>query len=95
MDDDGIRSFDEQALWASLALERLAKAALARVSPVLIAEPTEEGANLLASLGLTQGGDHFSSVRAKPAPRRSHLDTALEPFGPGGLLTHSTNLISF
>jgi hypothetical protein len=78
MDDDGFRSFDEQALWASLALELLAKAALARVSPVLIAEPTEEGANLLASLGLTQGGDHFSSVRAKTIFTRCHR--AFRPF---------------
>lgn len=42
MDDDP-RSFDERALWAALALELLAKAALARVSPLLIAEPNEEG----------------------------------------------------
>jgi site-specific DNA recombinase len=33
--------------------------------------------------------------RMTPAPRRSHLDTALEPFGPWGLLTHATNSISF
>jgi hypothetical protein len=78
MDDDGVRSFDEQALWASLALELLAKAALARISPVLIAEPTEEGANLLASLGLTRGGDHFSSVRAKTIFTRCHR--AFRPF---------------
>jgi hypothetical protein len=78
MDDDGVRSFDEQALWASLALELLAKAALARISPVLIAEPTEEGANLLASLGLTKGSDHFSSVRAKTIFTRCHR--AFRPF---------------
>jgi hypothetical protein len=78
MDDDGVRSFDEQALWASLALELLAKAALARVSPVLIAEPTEDGENLLASLGLTQGGGHFSSVRAKTIFTRCHR--AFRPF---------------
>jgi len=77
MDDDGVRSFDEQALWASLALELLAKAALSRISPVLIAEPTEEGANLLASLGLTKGG-HFSSVRAKTVFTRCHR--AFRPF---------------
>ena len=38
MDDDS-RQFDEQALWASLALELLAKAALAKVSPVLMTAP--------------------------------------------------------
>jgi len=78
MDDDGVRSFDEQALWASLALELLAKAALARISPILIAEPTEEGTNLLASLGLTKGGEHFSSVRAKTIFSRCHR--AFRPF---------------
>jgi hypothetical protein len=65
-------------LWASLALELLAKAALARISPVLIAEPTEEGANLLASLGLIKGGDHSSSVRAKTIFTRCHR--ASRPF---------------
>jgi hypothetical protein len=78
MDDDGVRSFDEQALWASLALELLAKAALARISPVLIAEPTEEGANLLVALGLTQGSGQFSSVRAKTVLTRCHR--AFRPF---------------
>lgn len=78
MDDDGVRSFDEQALWATLALELLAKAALARISPVLIAEPTEEGANVLAALGLTKGGGQFSSVRAKTVLARCHR--AFRPF---------------
>ena len=54
MDDDS-RQFDEQALWASLALELLAKAALAKVSPVLIAVPTEEGNSLLVASGLVEG----------------------------------------
>jgi hypothetical protein len=35
MDPEPGRSFDEQALWASAALELLGKAALARVSPLL------------------------------------------------------------
>ncbi|WP_061294177.1 hypothetical protein [Herbidospora cretacea] len=78
MDGDGVRSFDEQALWASLALELLAKAALARISPVLIAEPTEEGTNVLAALGLTKGGGHFSSVRAKTVLTR--CSRAFRPF---------------
>jgi hypothetical protein len=46
------RTFDERALWASLALELLGKAALARVSPVLVVAPSEEGASLLAAAGL-------------------------------------------
>ncbi len=64
MDDDS-RQFDEQALWASLALELLAKAALAKVSPVLIAVPTEEGNSLLVASGLVEGDVRFTSVQAK------------------------------
>ena len=64
MDEEG-RQFDEQALWASLALELLAKAALGRVSPVLIAVPTEEGHSLLVASGLVDGDVRFTSVQAK------------------------------
>lgn len=52
MDPDEPRTFDERALWASLALELLGKAALAQVSPVLIVAPNEDGASLLAAAGL-------------------------------------------
>jgi hypothetical protein len=65
MDNDPQRSFDEQALWASLSLELLAKAALARVSPLLIATPNEEGTNLLIASGLVEGQASFHSVPAK------------------------------
>lgn len=77
MDDDS-RSFDEQALWAALALELLAKAALARVSPLLIAEPNEEGTNLLIASGLVKGDARFTSVRAKTLMSRCHK--AFKPF---------------
>ncbi|MGQ4465305.1 hypothetical protein ACN6LC_004706 [Streptomyces violaceoruber] len=77
MDDDS-RSFDEQALWAALALELLAKAALARVSPLLIAEPNEEGTNLLIASGLVKGDARFTSVRAKTLMVRCHK--AFKPF---------------
>ncbi|MFI8301368.1 hypothetical protein ACIGCZ_36270 [Streptomyces nigra] len=77
MDDDS-RSFDEQALWAALALELLAKAALARVSPLLIAEPNEEGTNLLIASGLVKGEARFTSVRAKTLMARCHK--AFKPF---------------
>ncbi|SEF27649.1 hypothetical protein SAMN05421837_103976 [Amycolatopsis pretoriensis] len=76
--DDGARSFDEQALWAALALELLAKAALSRVSPLLIAEPNEEGTNLLIASGLIQGDARFTSVRAKTLMARCHK--AFKPF---------------
>ncbi|MEU7292867.1 hypothetical protein AB0A76_06620 [Streptomyces exfoliatus] len=77
MDDDS-RSFDEQALWAALALELLAKAALARVSPLLIAEPNEDGTNLLIASGLVKGDARFTSVRAKTLMARCHK--AFKPF---------------
>lgn len=78
MDQDGLRSFDECALWASLALELLAKAALARVSPLLIAEPSEEGTNLLMASGLIDGDARFNSVRAQTIFKRCHK--AFKPF---------------
>jgi len=65
MDSAENRSFDEQALWASLSLELLAKAALARVSPLLIATPNEEGTNLLIASGLVEGEANFQSAPAK------------------------------
>lgn len=78
MDDDGTRSFDEQALWAALALELLAKAALARFSPLLVAEPNEDGSNLLIASGLISGEARFTSVRAKTL--FSRCQKAFKPF---------------
>lgn len=65
MDEQEDRPFDERALWASLALELLGKSALSRTSPLLIAEPTEDGKNLLVAAGLVQGDAQFTSARAK------------------------------
>jgi hypothetical protein len=65
MDEQEARSFDERALWATLALELLAKAALARTSPVLIAEPTEEGTNLLIADGASWKVKLSSSLCAR------------------------------
>ncbi|MDP3953195.1 hypothetical protein [Microbacterium sp.] len=78
MDSEDVRPFDEQALWASLALELLAKAALARVSPLLVAEPTEDGKNLLIASGLVDGEGRFTSVRAKTL--FSRCQKAFRPF---------------
>lgn len=72
------RDFDERALWASLALELLAKAALARVSPVLIAAPNEEGNSLLVASGLVEGDVRFMSVQAKTL--FSRCSKAFKPF---------------
>ncbi|MFE7421120.1 hypothetical protein [Rhodococcus sp. NPDC057529] len=78
MDDDEPRDFDERGLWASLALELLAKAALARVSPVLIASPSEDGTNLLIASGLVDGDARFTSVAAHTLMSRS--SKAFRPF---------------
>ncbi|RIJ77955.1 hypothetical protein D1871_04530 [Nakamurella silvestris] len=72
------RSFDEQAFWASAALELLGKAALARVSPLLIAEPTEDGLNLLIASGLVKGTAKFTSVSASTIFKR--CAKAFKPF---------------
>lgn len=78
MDDPEVRSFDERAMWSSLALEALAKAALARQSPLLIAVPTEEGTNVLIALGLMAGKARFESIPAKSL--YSRCEKAFKPF---------------
>ena len=78
MDEEEPRTFDERALWASLALELLAKASLARVSPLLIASPTEEGTNLLIASGLVEGQARLNSVKAHTLYSRCHQ--AFRPF---------------
>lgn len=78
MDEEPNGTFDESAFWASAALELLAKAALARVSPLLIAEPTEDGLNLLIAIGLVEGDARFTSVKASTLWKRCHK--AFKPF---------------
>ena len=78
MDPGPGRSFDEQALWASAALELLGKAALARASPLLIAEPNEEGVNILIAAGLIEGTAKFTSVSASTIFKR--CQRAFRPF---------------
>jgi hypothetical protein len=78
MDPDAGRSFDEQAMWATIALELLGKAALARVSPLLIAELTDEGVNLLIATGLIDGPARFTSISASMVFKR--CQRAFKPF---------------
>lgn len=78
MDDNPERSFDERAFWASTALELLGKAALSKHSPVLIADPTGEGRNVLVATGLVQGEAKFVSITATTVFRR--CATAFRPF---------------
>lgn len=63
MDSD--REFEEQAFWASAALELLGKAALARISPTLIAHPDDDGHSILIASGAVDYTGSFSCVQAK------------------------------
>ncbi|WP_418061429.1 hypothetical protein [Pimelobacter simplex] len=91
MDEHESRAFDERALWAALALELLGKAALARVSPLLIAEPNEDGGNLLVAAGLVDGSARFTSVRASTVFAR--CQRAFLPFNQDEAMktTHARN----
>ena len=91
MDSDEPRTFDERALWASIALELLAKASLALVSPLLIAAPTEDGTNLLIASGLMRGDIRFNSVNAHTLYSRCHK--AFKPFSAkeAQAITHARN----
>jgi hypothetical protein len=62
--------FDAAALWATFALEILAKWALARINPCLIADPMDDGKSLLIAAGATKGSDDFKSIPAKAAYSR-------------------------
>lgn len=57
--------FEEAAFWACCALELLGKSALSRVSPLLIALPTDDGNSLLVASGAVEGADSFVTVQAK------------------------------
>src|SRR3546814_387306 len=78
LDQDVPRTFDERALWATLSLELLAKTALSRASPLLIAVPNEDGKNLLAAAGLTQDEVTFKSIPAATLFKR--CARAFKPF---------------
>ena len=62
---DEERPFEESALWAAFSLELLAKSALAKVNPVLIADPTDDGKSALIAAGLSRESGGFKSVQAK------------------------------
>lgn len=66
LSEDDARDFDERAFWATTALEFLAKAALARISPLLIAPPDADGTLILASFGvIAQEGASSQTIQAK------------------------------
>lgn len=61
---DGDREFEEQAFWASAAFELLGKAALAKVSPILIANPNPDGHSVLVASGLLAPDEKFHTIPA-------------------------------
>ncbi|PRY69505.1 hypothetical protein B0I08_102180 [Glaciihabitans tibetensis] len=69
LDED--REFEESAFWAACALELLAKAALAKVSPFLIAQHSDNGENVLIASGLIPNADRFVSIQARAVWARS------------------------
>ena len=76
MDDD--REFEEQTFWAAAGFELLGKAALAKVSPILIANPNPDGHSLLVASGLLSVDDKFYTIPAKALWSRCHR--AFKPF---------------
>lgn len=70
LEPEEVRSEDERRLWASLGLEQLAKWALARTSPTLVADPVRaDGDQLFRALGLRDGGPYVS-ITASTAFKR-------------------------
>lgn len=66
LDPETERDFGERVFWATTALEFLAKAALARVSPLLIVPPDAEGKHVLATLGvIAHDGASIQTIQAK------------------------------
>lgn len=66
LSDEEVRDFDERAFWATTALEFLAKAALAHISPLLIIPPDADGKHVLATLGVVAyDGADIQTIQAK------------------------------
>lgn len=62
MEPGEVRSEDERRLWGALALEQLAKWALAETSPVLVVDPVSDGGGqLLKALGLQEGSKNVTA----------------------------------
>ena len=57
--------FPLAALWAANSLELLAKSALCKINPLLVAHPTDDGTSLLLAAGLPGDSSKYRSVFAK------------------------------
>ncbi|QDN81264.1 hypothetical protein FNV64_41875 [Streptomyces sp. S1A1-7] len=90
MDDHANREFDEFALHSGVAVERLAKAALVRVSPLYLVEMRNNNTDMLLHFGggLELPSDKVRTIGAKDAlarlrklqilPADSQLDTLID-----------------
>lgn len=72
------KDFDEYRLWASLAVELIGKAALARVSPSLVADPTHQE-SLFAACGLPIGTDYKTIAAKTLFSRIPHISKDFDP----------------
>lgn len=70
--------FEQSAFWAATALELLGKAALSKVSPLLVADPTDDGRSLLIAAGVSSDLSRFKSIQAKAV--FSRCARAFKPF---------------
>lgn len=52
-------------LWAAISLELLAKSALCRINPLLVADPSDDGRSLLLAAGLPGDTTRYKSIPAK------------------------------
>ncbi|MFJ2532586.1 hypothetical protein [Microbacterium maritypicum] len=86
LDPDAQRDFGERVFWATTALEFLAKAALAHVSPLLIVPPDADGKHVLATLGvIAHDGANIQTIQAKALWARA--ERVFRPFS-GKEATH-------
>lgn len=84
------RDFGERAFWAATSFELLGKAALARVSPLLIAMPTDDAQSIVVATGRTEETTFFT-VAAKAV--WSRCDRLFKPFhkGEAALISNARN----
>ena len=72
----------DYALWTSLSLELLARAALANVHPALLADPDKTGSNLISALGFTPTEKRFAPKSIAISDVFSRLNVLVPEFLP-------------
>ena len=70
--------FPLAALWAANSVELLAKSALCRINPLLVADPTDDGRSLMLAAGLPGDTNKYRSIPAKAL--FSRCARAFKPF---------------